>query len=262
MTDPTYQAGRGPFFAPVPFDLIKDPDADSHAIAVYAALRMRCDFGKGTVSGAKLSDAAGARLAGCGVSTFQRRRAWLREKGWIEWKSGQGNGVPNVYVVHASLPGVGQSDRGGSVSLTEGSVTGTEGGRSERPTTNNPGITRPDKGDVLLDDPGVQEVFAFFNDCRMKAIPGSRPLKLTEKVAGKIRGRFRDGLDVKTCKAAAVGMFASEHHRSNGFKWATAELCYRNQEKTEGFARAAVVSANGRGAIRESDRRRQLDAIV
>lgn len=102
MVSNTYKAGRGPFFAQVPFLLMDDPDKDAFVIATYAAIRSFADFGSDT--GAKVSDARLSERAGCSPRTVRERRNWLRDKGWLDWEPGKGEGDPNTYVIHSSPP--------------------------------------------------------------------------------------------------------------------------------------------------------------
>jgi len=94
-----YRSGRAVPFVPVPWELLDDPECDAYAIATYVALKRFADFGSD--HGSRVSDARAAELAGCSARTFRARRAWLKERGWIEWEGK--NGRTNVYVVHSSL---------------------------------------------------------------------------------------------------------------------------------------------------------------
>lgn len=88
-------------FAPVPWSLQEEAAGrsriDAYCIAVYAALRRFCDFGAET--GAAVSDARAAALAGCSPRTFRDRRERLREAGWLEWESTFG--AVNEYTVRS-----------------------------------------------------------------------------------------------------------------------------------------------------------------
>lgn len=119
MGESTVRPGKGPYFAQVPFALLKDEDADAHTVAVYAALRSYADFSDPR-QGAKVSDKSAAKRAGCSPRTFRDRRDKLQEMGWIEWESGKKDGRPNAYVIHASLEG--------------GSVRDADPPRQETPT--------------------------------------------------------------------------------------------------------------------------------
>lgn len=88
-------AGRGPYFAQVPFDLLFDHRIDASAIAVYAALRSYTDFG--SEHGAKPSQTGIAKRAGCSRTTVQARLRLLRDLGWIEWME---TGRTHRFLVH------------------------------------------------------------------------------------------------------------------------------------------------------------------
>lgn len=96
-------AGRGPFFAQVPFALLDDPESDAASIATYCALRRFTDFG--AESGCRASIATLAKVAGLGRSALKQRLQWLQDAGWIAWTSGKEAGKPSRYIVHASLEG-------------------------------------------------------------------------------------------------------------------------------------------------------------
>ena len=95
------KAGRGPYFAQIPWALQDDPRTDSGMIATYASLRRYSDFGGPT--GCRASHRTLSQKAHLSSSTFRLKLAALRALGWIEWQSGKVDGTPNVYIVHASL---------------------------------------------------------------------------------------------------------------------------------------------------------------
>ena len=98
-----YLRGRGPHFAPIPFELLDDPRADAYTIATYAAVKSYADFG--STNGAAVSDAVACQRAGCGERTFRERRQLLRDLGWLDWQTvATQHGRINRYVVHSSPP--------------------------------------------------------------------------------------------------------------------------------------------------------------
>lgn len=149
--------GHDVLFSKVPIALLEDPEADAYTVAVYAALRSKCDFGKET--GATVSDAAAAELAGCSPRTFQDRRMRLRDRGWVDWK--QRFGAKNRYTVRdeprRKMPGSGSEataraaevedetaatdagvDGATAAGDAEGAATDAGVPRREMPTTENP----------------------------------------------------------------------------------------------------------------------------
>lgn len=197
--------GRGPFFSPVPFDILDDPELDAYAIATYAAIRSFADFGSG--DGARVSDATIARRAGCSDRTVRARRDLLASKGWIEWRSGKGEGDPNEYLVHASLARAvevgSEGDAEGSEGDAEGVGTTFRPGRHEVPSTESQipiSITerrREKEEDV---DPPVFEMHRIFVDVlggdppHPKATAKRRKLYAATWDEGL--GELRDPLDV------------------------------------------------------------------
>jgi len=92
-------AGRGPYFAQIPFALLDDPSTDAATIATYCALRRFSDFSsdQGCRAGLKRL----ATTAGLGRSALWDRLQRLKEMGWVEWDPGVGK--PSRYRVHARL---------------------------------------------------------------------------------------------------------------------------------------------------------------
>jgi hypothetical protein len=90
--------------------------------------------------------------------------------------------------------------------------------------------TKKERTDMAL------RVFDRFNAERKRAKPGARDLQPTAGRIGKIAARIREGATEDELTAAAVGIFRSDHHRENGYKWATVDLCYRDAEHLERFA--------------------------
>lgn len=96
-----YRRGRGPHFAPIPFELLEDPEADAYVIATYAAIKSYADFG--SAEGAEVSDRTACKRAGCSERKFRECREKLRELGWLEWdRVTTATGTINRYVVHNS----------------------------------------------------------------------------------------------------------------------------------------------------------------
>lgn len=96
-------AGRGPYFAQIPFALLDDPTSDAASIATYCALRRFTDFGSD--KGCRASIDRLATVAGLKRTALKDRLKWLEQTGWIGVLSGKKAGSPNRYIVHASLEG-------------------------------------------------------------------------------------------------------------------------------------------------------------
>lgn len=116
-------AGRGPYFAQIPFTLLDDPNTDGFTIATYCALRRFADFGAD--SGCFASHRTLAVVAGISEKALRDRIQWLANAGWVTWESGAATGKTNRYTIHASLEG--------SVAATEGVGRAYRGGRSQKP---------------------------------------------------------------------------------------------------------------------------------
>lgn len=131
-------------FSKVPIELLEDPDVDAYAVAVYAALRSKCDFG--SEDGARVSDGTAADLAGCSAKTFQRRRQLLRDLGWIDWTGKYG--AVNAYVVRdqplSESPRTrdSQSPVGHGTGVTQ-SLVEDKTGDSQSPVAGGPGSHSP-----------------------------------------------------------------------------------------------------------------------
>jgi hypothetical protein len=95
-------AGRGPYFAQIPFHLLDDPEVDAEGIATYCALRRFTDFGSD--KGCFASHKTLATVAGLSVRTLKRRLEWLRNNGWVDWDKTVGRS--NHYAVNNSRYGV------------------------------------------------------------------------------------------------------------------------------------------------------------
>lgn len=116
-------AGRGPYFAQIPFTLLDDPNTDGFTIATYCALRRFADFGAD--SGCFASHRTLALVAGISEKALRDRIRWLADAGWVTWESGASAGKTNRYTIHASLEG--------SVAATEGVGRAYRGGRQKPP---------------------------------------------------------------------------------------------------------------------------------
>lgn len=87
--------GRPKLYVPIPVALMEDAEADSIAIAVYAALKRHTDYGEET--GARPADATLADLAGCSERSVRNARKFLQKSGWIDWT--EKAGTTNRYIV-------------------------------------------------------------------------------------------------------------------------------------------------------------------
>lgn len=145
MSTSTIRQGRGPYFCDLPYELQDDPDATPAHIAVYLSLRRYADFGG--IRGARASHSTLAAKAHVGVDTLQRSLSWLRDRGWVEWASGQAAGKPNDYTVHRSLEG-GTAPDGQGVPQELGRgvphQTGTTESQLPRANTNLPATSAGD----------------------------------------------------------------------------------------------------------------------
>lgn len=86
--------GRPKLYVPIPAALLEG-DADSYAIAVYAALKRHTDYGEET--GARPADATLAAMAGCSERSVRNAREYLQKHGWIDWTARKG--TTNAYIV-------------------------------------------------------------------------------------------------------------------------------------------------------------------
>ncbi len=77
------------------------------------------------------------------------------------------------------------------------------------------------KKDAKLASEGqeVAAVFTYWRDVRKEAVVGEDlpPARMTEKRAGKIRARLREGFTVAQLKRAVDGLFSSTWHLQRGF---------------------------------------------
>jgi hypothetical protein len=93
-------AGRGPYFAQIPFALLDDPQSSAAHIATYCALRRFTDFG--SPKGCFASHKKLAQVAGLSVAAVKRALLWLRDKQWVEWTT-KPSGRSNQYTVHNAI---------------------------------------------------------------------------------------------------------------------------------------------------------------
>lgn len=219
--------GNGPLFALTPLSLMDADWSDAYHNSVYTSLRATADYGEAgeSVSGCweKISNLADR--AGCSERTFHDRASDLRDRGWIEWKSGREDGGRNEYVVHFS-----------PARDAEGSARDAEEGLREMQTlpTKNHTTEKQNQEDTNWDEmsdsealrnsspsspcPRISEVFDHAvrrREEEFSQLAKGPSLKLTKKRHGKIRARLQEGFSVDMLKAALEGLLVSEWHVEN-----------------------------------------------
>jgi hypothetical protein len=124
--------GRTAPFSTIPHALLRDPGADAHTIAVYAALRAHADHTTG--EGAYPSQKRLSEWAGCSWRTVMDRLEKLESLGWIECKKRPGH--TSVYTVHDVNTPAGAAG-GGLQEMQRGSAGDAEVPLQEMQTTEN-----------------------------------------------------------------------------------------------------------------------------
>jgi hypothetical protein len=216
-----YAIGRRAPFVMVPRSLVEDPDIDPHTLAAYIALSYHADFGK--ESGAFCSDARAGQLVGMTGRTMRTKRKILRDKGWLEWISGQKHGATNKYLVHSD---VGEPRK----EIPRGAETVSVGGRNEVPPTKNHSTKNQLPADTL------DRVWAHWEAKRADALDlgnRARPMARTKKRLTAINRIAKLGYEESDYIRAIDGCTSSEYHVTNGFL--DIELICRDQEHFERF---------------------------
>jgi hypothetical protein len=216
----TYRRGRSVPYVQVPFDLIDDPNIDALAIATYVILKRFADIG--SEGGAFVSDNKASGIGSMSSRTLIRRRAILRDSGWLDWEGKIGR--VNHYIVHAVQP---------STETQPVTVSHTPSdSESDLPVTvsHTTKIQSTDKQLPKLPTK-IEEVFDYWN-AKRKSI-GLRTATLTDKRKRKIDQRFKDGFTIAELKFAIDGCFMSEYHLENGYL--DIELICRDESKVEMF---------------------------
>lgn len=267
-----YRKGRGPYFAPIPWELQDNPSAKAFHIATYAALKRFADFGSD--EGATVSDATVAEKAGCSERQVRYCRDDLEAWGWLEWETITTRfGRLNAYIVHSSTPASGANSeareaekpahgakrKAGGVRHTVPDGSGTidrtgpaHGAGNREPETEShlPRSPVAPKGggsetlELAIEDQH-DDPPTWMHAAWRSGFENGREIKLTKKRAQKYRAMYEEQLkgtpNPQLAWTAILHALKNSKHHTSDPTWVFPESFLLNEERRDQWVERAVV---------------------